>query len=57
MYDLENMDVMLGSYPGQNLEVQAENNKNEIDLESNKQDQELVHENGEYQVLFKHQSL
>ena len=46
MTDLENMDVMLSSYPRDNYEVQGKNSENEMDLRSSRQDQELNHNDG-----------
>ena len=48
MCDLENMDVMLGSYPRHNYEIQGEISENEVDLRSNRQDQELSHNDEEF---------
>ena len=47
-YDLENIDVMLGSYPGENYEEQGQKNEIEIDSRSNRQDQDLFCDAGEF---------
>ena len=39
---------MLGNYPDENYEIQGENDENEVESQSNRQDQELVHNDEEF---------
>ena len=41
MSDIENLDVMLGSYRRDNNEVQEGNSERETDIRSNRQDEKL----------------
>ena len=41
MSDIENLEVMLGSYRRDNNEVQEENSEREADIKSNRQDEKL----------------
>ena len=42
------MDVRLRRYPRDNYGIPGENSENEVDLRSNRQDQVINHENGEF---------
>ena len=39
MSDIENLDVMLGSYQRDNCDVQERTSENEMDLESNRREE------------------
>ena len=48
MSDRENMDVIPWSYPRRKLRSTGREQLNRMDLESNRQDQELAHKIGEF---------
>ena len=48
MSDIDNLDVMLGSYQRNNSGTQDGNNENEIDLRSNRRGESLIQNENDY---------
>ena len=51
--DIENLDVMLGSYQRDNCDVQDRTSENEMDLESNRREESSNHNENDYRSYLK----